>query len=137
MAPAHGVDGVDTCGAAVTTLAATTFIGTTISDGYLSGATPAGDPVATSSSVTTTARNAHQLGGYATARQARILRRRHRLEGLELLCAAGLTHGTYGEISRTDAQRDADAVRSIVLDTAVLHAGDVVQSYCSDTSGER
>ena len=74
---------------------------------------------------------AAQPGGYATARKARILRRRHRLEGLErclqklcvrLLCVGGLTLGTYGEISRTDAQRDADAVRSIVLDTAVLHA---------------
>ena len=54
-----------------------------------------------------------------------------------LLCAAGLALGTYGEISGTDAQRDADAVRSIVLDTAVLHAGDVVQGYCSDTSGDR
>ena len=39
-----------------------------------------------------------------------------------LLCAAGHTLGTRAEITRTDAQRDADAVRSIVLDTAVLHA---------------
>ena len=33
MAPAHGVDGVDTCGAAVTTLTATSFTGATISNG--------------------------------------------------------------------------------------------------------
>ena len=56
-----------------------------------------------------------------------------------LLCAAGFTLGTNGEISWTDAQRDVDAVRSIMFDKAVLllHAGDVVQGYSSDTSGER
>ena len=54
-----------------------------------------------------------------------------------LFCAAGLTHGTNGEISWTDSQRVADAVRSIVLETAVLHTGDVVQGFCSGTSGER
>ena len=123
------VDGVDTCEAAVTTLTATPFAGTTISDGHLSRATPAasggnsGSAMARSgctdaarswnfsnavsgcsSSDTTTARNAHQPGGFATARKARILRRRHRLEGLErclqklcvcLRCAAGLTLGMY------------------------------------------
>ena len=40
------------------------------------------------------------------------------------------------EISWTAAQRDFDAVGGIVLDTAVLHAGDAVQRDCSDTSGE-
>ena len=147
------MDGVDTCAAAVTTPTAILFTGTTISDGgSLSRATPAGGPASVgntgsamarsgcadalriwnlantasgcSSSGTTAARNAHQPGGYATAREARILRRRHRLEGLErrlqkpcvcLFFAAGLTLGTNGEIRWTGAQRDADAVRSIVL----------------------
>ena len=44
-----------------------------------------------------------------------------------LFCAAGLTLGTNGEIRCTRAQRDLDAVQSIVLDTAVLHAGDAAQ----------
>ena len=70
----------------------------------------------------------------------------HRLEGLErclqklcvcLLCAVGLTLGTNGEISWTDAQHGADAVRSVMFGTAALHAADVVQGYFSDTSGER
>ena len=61
--------------------------------------------------------------------QPRVLRRRRRLEGLErclqklcvrLFCAAWLT---LGEISWTGAQRDVETGRSIVLDTAVLHAG--------------
>ena len=45
VVPAHGVDGVDTCDAAITTLTATTITDTTISDGgYLSRSTPAGGP---------------------------------------------------------------------------------------------
>ena len=39
-----------------------------------------------------------------------------------LLHAAGHILWTRGQITSTDAQRDADAVRSIVPDTAVLHA---------------
>ena len=147
---------MDTCGAAVTTLTATSFTGVTISEmaispGQLQQATQQAVAQAAQqwheaaaqiarhrnltspgagcgSSGTTTARGDHQPGGYATARKARIFRRRQRLEGLErclqklcvcLLCAAGLTLERYGEIRRTDAQRDADAVRSIVLDKAV------------------
>ena len=90
-------------------------------------------------------RDESKSGGYATVRKTRVLRQRRRLEGSEcclqklcecLLCTAWLSLGAIGEISWTDAQRDADAVRSIELDTAVLHVGDVVQGYCSDSSGE-
>ena len=51
-------------------------------------------------------------------------------------CACSALLGLLLECTeRSAAQRDADAVRSIVLDNAVLHAGDVVQGCCSDTSG--
>ena len=94
---------------------------------------------------TTPARRDHKSGGYATAWKTRVLRRQHGLEGLERclqklcvcsLCAAGLSPGAIGEISGTDAQRDVDTGRSIVLDTAVLHAGDAVQNNCTNTGGE-
>ena len=94
---------------------------------------------------TTPARREHKSGGYATAWKTRVLRPQHGLEGLErclqklrvcLFCTAWLTLGAVGEISGTDAQRDADTGRSVVHDTAVLHAGDVVQRDCTNTSGE-
>ena len=53
-----------------------------------------------------------------------------------VFCTAWLTLGAIGEISGTDAQRDVDTGRSIVLDTAVLHADDVVQRNCTNTGGE-
>ena len=88
---------------------------------------------------TTSARRGHKSGGRATAWKTRVLRRQHELEGLErclqelcvcLFCTAWLTLGAIGEISGTDAQRDVDT------DTAVPHAGDVVQRNCTNTSGE-
>ena len=167
-----GVDGVDTCEAAVTKLTATSITGTTISDGCLSRTTSAGGPagcfdscstVARSgctdasrdwnlahtgsgrSSGTTPARRDHKSAGYATDRKTRVLRRRHGLEGLErclqklcvcLFCTFWLTLGTIREINGTDAQRDVDTGRSIVLGTAALHARDVLQRNCTNTSGE-
>ena len=132
------VDGVDTCEAAGTKLTATSITGLAISDGCLSRTTSGTDASRDRNLAYTgsgrASRREHKSGGYATAWKAGVPRRQHGLEGLErclqdlcLFCTAWLTLGGIGEISGTDAQPDVDTGRSIVLDTSVLHAGDVVQ----------
>ena len=82
----------------------------------------------------------------ASARETRVPRRRHRLEGQKyrlsklrvcLLCTVAISLGTGGEIGQPGApQRNPYSSRGTVLHPALLHAGHAVQGDSPHASGE-